>query len=360
MELNHTVLCGVGRLLLGVVCAAGWAGCRGRGEVSETREFLAMGTVASVRAGAAETRPVAEFEAVMRSTFAADEARLSIYRPESEISRLNQAGTNPVAISAETRAILAQALRVAELSGGAFDPTIGPLVRAWGFSGGRVPTAPPDAETLAAARDRVGYRFLHLEKDRASARIPGLFVDLGGIAKGYAVDGAWEQIAGRGGQHVLINLGGNMRVLGEAAPGRPWRVGVRDPFDGERIVGVMKLAPGQALATSGNYERFVTLAGRRYAHIIDPRTGRPVEGMAGVTVRAPTATAADAWSTILFILGVEDGRAALADQKEIDAAWIPDREPREIWMTPDWARDFEPLPEWRAAVRILGEKRPSP
>jgi thiamine biosynthesis lipoprotein len=327
-------------------------GCRGRQEATPPREFMAMGTLASIRTGADEMVSPETVEREVRAEFADLEGRLSIYRPDSEISRLNAAGTNPVAISPATRVILKQAIHYGEVSGGAFDVTIGPLVRLWGFSGGKVPRGLPDEKALEEARKRVGFQLIILDASRVAMREPGMFVDLGGIAKGYAVDCAWTRVQAEGGQNVLINLGGNMRVMGRPASDRLWRVGVRNPFDGDSVMGHLELVPGQAVATSGNYERFMMIEGHRYAHILDPRTSRPVEGMAGVTVLAPTATEADAWSTILFIVGIEAGQALLADHPGIEALWVPDREPHEIRVTPGLAKVFQPVPEWRGLLKI--------
>lgn len=326
-------------------------GCRGRREATPPREFMAMGTLASIRTGADEPVSSETVEREVRSVFSDLEGRLSIYRPDSEISRLNGAGTNPVTLSPGTHQILEQAIHFGELSGGAFDITIGPLVRLWGFSGGKVLPGVPDENALAEVRKRVGFRLIALDANRVAMREPGMFVDLGGIAKGYAVDCAWARVQTLGVRNALVNLGGNMRVMGRPASDRDWRVGVRNPFDGDQILGQVELAPGQAVATSGNYERFVRIGGHRYTHIIDPRTSRPVEGMAGVTVLAPTATAADGWSTTLFILGVEEGMALLADHPGIEALWVPDREPHEVWVTPGFEKVFQPLPEWRGLLK---------
>lgn len=328
-------------------------GCKRQPEALPSREFMAMGTLASIRTGAGEPHSPESVEREVRAVYAEVEARLSLYRPDSEISRLNGAGTNPVAISPETRLILEKSLCFGEWSGGAFDITIGPLVRLWGFSGGKTPSGRPDADSVQAARQRVGFHYLTLGENWAAAQRPGLFVDLGGIAKGYGVDCAWERIRAQGGRNVLINLGGNLRVMGRPAPNRLWRVGVRNPFDGSRILGQLELASGLAVATSGNYERYVMIDGHRYTHIIDPRTAWPVEGMAGVTVLAPTATEADAWSTILFILGPKEGLVLLAQHPGVEALWVPDRDPREIQVTPGFAKVFQPLPEWRETIKQL-------
>jgi thiamine biosynthesis lipoprotein len=132
---------------------------------------------------------------------------------------------------------------------------------------------------------------------------------------------------------MLINLGGNIRVGGQPEPQRQWKVGVRDPFHRTQTVGAIRLPAGWALATSGNYERTVEIDGKRYAHIVDPRTGLPVEGMAGVTVLCPSATAADALSTALFVVGMDGITALLAKIPQCEAIIIPDRAPLELWVT---------------------------
>jgi thiamine biosynthesis lipoprotein len=152
-------------------------------------------------------------------------------------------------------------------------------------------------------------------------------------------------------RNAMVDLGGNLRCRGEPRPGEPWKIGVRDPFDRERLIGVLRLTDGWAVATSGNYERFVTIAGKRYAHILDPRSGYPVEGMAGVTVLAPTATDADALSTTLFVLGPVKGRDVLARKPGCHALYVPDRQPMEIRVSAGFRKFFTPEPSFADHVR---------
>jgi thiamine biosynthesis lipoprotein len=179
-------------------------------------------------------------------------------------------------------------------------------------------------------------------------------LDLGAIAKGYAVDQAWNRLKAAGLTNVLIDLGGNLRSIGEAAPGRGgWRVGVRNPFD-DSLVARFLLRDGEAVATSGNYERFVEIEGVRYAHIMDPRTGAPVTGMAGTTVAAPSAMLADALSTTLFILGPQRGAELLRKHPGCEALWIPDTPTHlAVYATPGMARRLSPIGTAAYALTVV-------
>lgn len=326
-----------------------------------SEEWEVMGTVASLSLPAADAARLQASVAAARDAMEEVNRRVSAYRPDSELSRLNaSAGKGAAPVSDLTRGILLEGLRFAELSDGAFDPTVGPVVRLWGFSGGTAPAAPPDEARLAAARAAVGWRGLRVERGGARLDAPGAFVDLGGIAKGCAVDRVYERLAPGCPRGLLVNLGGNMRVAGAARPGRPWTIGVRNPFDRARILGTLELTNGMAVATSGNYERFVTLEGRRYAHIVDPRTGWPVEGMAGVTILARTAAEADGLSTACFVLGVERGRELLRRVPGSEALWIPDEQPLRLLATPGFAARFRLGAGVAAAVTVLPEPAAGP
>jgi len=164
-------------------------------------------------------------------------------------------------------------------------------------------------------------------------------LDLGAIAKGYAVDVAYDALKAAGHTNLLIDLGGDLRAMGEAAPGRGgWRTGIRNPFRHGENIAQFLLADGEGVATSGNYERFVEIEGIRYAHIMDARTAMPVTGMASVTVIAPTSMLADGLSTTLFVLGVERGAEFLKDYPGSEAVWIPDTPEQPVMLaTPGFA-----------------------
>jgi thiamine biosynthesis lipoprotein len=313
-----------------------------------------MGTFASVSVPAAASDALPDCLSQTSTIFAECDRLLSTYIDTSEVSRINrQAGGEAVAISARTTEMLKLARHYGDLCGGAFDISIKPLMRLWGFREGEPPVSLPDPADLEKLLPLVDYRSVEL--GQATARLPrkGMRIDLGGIAKGYAVDAAYDALVAAGHRDILVNLGGNMRGRGLAAPDRAWRVGVRNPFDRSQLVGAVALPDGWAVATSGNYERFVEIDGRRYAHIMDPRTGLPVQGIAGVTVLSRLGVEADALSTALFVEGMKGAQAILDQAPDTEALLIPDRRPIEIHVTPGFAEHFTPLPAYRDAVRSL-------
>ncbi|MCF7838191.1 MAG: FAD:protein FMN transferase, partial [Candidatus Marinimicrobia bacterium] len=246
---------------------------------------------------------------------------LSVYIPVSAVSRVNAARAGePVTVSAGCYRVLSAALEVARHTGGAFDPTVAPLVALWGFGPSRAVRPAPTAAQVAAGRARCGWALLRLDPpNRVVKEWDDVQLDLGGIAKGYGVDVIAELLAGFGHSDYLVEIGGEVRVAGRAPGGRPWRVGIQKPLWAPSgtlatVQGVLHLTEG-AVATSGDYQQFYEdETGRRRTHIVDPRTGYPPEhDLAGVTVYAPTCQLADALATAFFVLGPTDGLAVLAD-----------------------------------------------
>jgi FAD:protein FMN transferase len=148
------------------------------------------------------------------------------------------------------------------------------------------------------------------------------------------VDVCYDRLLAIGARDFMVNLGGNIRCHGQPCRGEPWTIGVRNPFNTGEIIGTLRLTNGMAVATSGNYERFVVIGIRAYAHIMDPRTGYPVSGMAGVTVVTTNGVQSDALSTALFVLGVDGSKAALSRVGSCEALFIPNQEPLKIVTTP--------------------------
>ena len=302
--------------------------CRMRSRTaSEPRASFAwpaMGTVAEFEA-VGDPAVADRMRNVVADAIAEVESQLSAFKPYSVVSCLNR-GIVDISDDSHAATVLRYALEVAESSGGAFDPTVGPLMRAWGFRGG-VPAVPSDA-VLSNALAGVGWRHVRVEPSaarRLRISADGAEIDLGAIAKGYAVDLAYERLVEAHHTDFLINLGGNIRVSGSPEPSRAeWNIAVRDP-SGRRPPAPLPrpLRDGEAVATSGSYERFVEIDGRRYSHIIDPRTGIPVDnGLGSVSVIAPTAMEADACSTTLFVLGRKAGAAFLAARPGCTAVFI--------------------------------------
>ena len=319
-----------------------------------SRSFRSMGTMATVTLGAAYSDRIEPVTAHVRAIFDRLDREMSSYRPDSTISVLSKkAGVAPVAVSEDTYRVLSLGQHFGTLSGGAFDITVAPLVRLWGFNGAPVPTALPSEQAIRRRVKLVDYRRLVLRDDTAFLPVKGMAVDVGGIAKGYAVDRAYDYCLNSGTRDFLIDFSGNMRASGRPAWDESWQIGVRDPFDPSRIIGKIALHSGMALATSGSYERFVSIAGERFSHIIDPRTGYPVTGTASATVLCADATTADALSTSFFVAGLKGAGDLLKKVPSVEILIVPDRYPPELWVTPGFAKVFTPVPELANAVKIL-------
>lgn len=239
------------------------------------------------------------------------EQQLTVYRDSSDVSHLNRAAAeSTIEVNAGLFGLLAHAASLSADTGGAFDPAAGALIRAW--AGARREERIPTPAELAAARERSGVRHLILDAARRTVkfRVTGLLLNLGGIGKGYALDRVVDLLRTRWGVgSALVQAGGSsVRAIG-TPPGDPrgWLVAVRHPTDDARTVGAVYLND-QALGTSAATFQFFEVGGRRYGHLLDPRTGHPAAGTACASVVAPTAAAADALSTAFFVLGEAGAR----------------------------------------------------
>ncbi len=284
----------------------------------ETQARFVMGTLWTIEARG--PRVGEAIEGAFREIRRLDES-LSTYRPGSELSRANrQAGHAWVPVSAETRELLERSIAYSRESQGAFDPTVGVLVRLWGFK--HLDYRKPADQEIARAAQKVGYQHVHLDP-RLGVRFsrPGIELDLGAIAKGYAVDRALDHLKRGGAVAARVDAGGNQRVYGESPAGKSWLFGIKHPrLEGE-LLGVLPLSD-EAISTSGDAERGFWVDGVRYGHILDPLAGRPVQGMLSVTVVAPTAEQADALSTALYVLGVDRGRRLLQSHPGCSALFV--------------------------------------
>lgn len=311
-----------------------------------------MGTVATIGIVGPDSAQVAGPAYRALVNFHRADSLLSNWTATSAIARVNrEAAAGPVELGPELTRILDTANTIHEASAGAFDPTIEPLVRAWGFLGGE-PHVPGDRE-FARASQLVGWSNVELRGATVRFRQPEVRLDLGGIAKGFAVDQAAALLDGEGLPSFLIDLSGNMILRGAPAGREAWRVGVRDPLDRVDHLGTLDLSD-VAIATSGDYEQFVAADGQRYGHILDPRTGRPVDGMAQVTVIAPTAMLADAWATALFVLGAEEGRRIAAEYEELHCILV-ERNANgalEMWIERDLHSAYAPHPEMEGLTPV--------
>ncbi len=254
------------------------------------------------------------------------EEALSNYRPSSELSRINRlAGRQAVTTDPEVFRLLETSFDYSRRSNGAFDITVGPLMRAWGFF--RASGHFPDGKELAVARAATGWKQVELDAQSrtVSFRAPNMELDLGGIGKGYAVDRVVTLLREAGVQAAFIDAGSStVYALGSPPRKNGWKVLVPEPARRSSSITEVTLRD-QSLSTSGSYEKFFRLNGTTYCHIMDPRTGYPVQRMLQTTVIAPTATETDALSTAMFVLGSRDGRRMLQSIPGASAIWITGR-----------------------------------
>jgi len=257
-----------------------------------------------------------------QATFTRIDSLMSNWTATSEVARINrEAGSAPTPLQPEVARVIATSLKVWRESDGTNDITVEPLVRAWGFLGGKphMPTAGEASEAF----HKVGAQNLAFD---ASARTllykkEGVQIDLGGIAKGFSVDVVMDSLRARGTRNALVEISGNMAAIGHPPDAQGWRIGIRDPRDRMPYFARLPLHD-EAISTSGKYEQFVAANGRTYGHIMDPRTGQPAEGLISVTVIAPTAMMADAWDTPLFVLGPAAARRKAKEREDIAAILV--------------------------------------
>jgi thiamine biosynthesis lipoprotein len=288
-----------------------------------------MGTFARVVAVAADSNTA---KGCIEAAFAEIEKvdkLMSYHKSDSEISELNRDGfRRAVKVSKSTYEVLQKSIGFSKLSNGAFDVTVGPLVDLW-HSAQDANSLPSDAE-LQQARSKVGYDNLIVDANETSVRfaIEGMRVDLGGIAKGYAIDKAVEAMQKNVAVGGMVDIGGEVRCFGLPPAGqKKWRIGLQAPdkakdgFDAGAPLLVLNLTDA-AVATSGHYRRFVTIGGKRYSHIIDPESGHSSESLASVTIICPSATDADALATAVSVIGAEKGLALIATISQTEAILI--------------------------------------
>lgn len=247
---------------------------------------------------------------------------LSAYDEDSEVSLINgQAGLEPVKVSPAVFQIVERSLYFASISEGAFDPTVFPIMKLWGF--GEPEPRVPAARDIEALLGLVDYRKVVLDKEASTVFLEekGMAIDLGAIAKGFAVDVMAETMRKEGITSFLINAGGNVYASGRKPEKTPWTVAVTDPRDPQEFMGIMK-ATDISIVSSGDYQRFFEEAGQRYHHIIDPETGYPAGRSKGTTVFLESSRDADGLSTALFVLGPERSAQVLDKFPGVGAIFV--------------------------------------
>lgn len=278
-----------------------------------------MGTAIVVELWA-ESRAAGEaaIDAVMAEMHRIDRT-MSPHKPDSELSRINrEAGHAAVRLSAEMAALVGRAIEFSRWSDGAFDISYASVGQLYDYRAG---VAPDDA-AVAAAREAIGWQQLLLDRAAGTLRFgqPGMRIDLGGFAKGHAVDRSTAILRERGIAHAMVSAGGDSHLLGDHR-GRPWMIAVRDPRREGAAVAVLPLQD-VAVSTSGDYERFFVKGGVRHHHLIDPRTGRSPLGVRSVTIVADDGLTSEALSKTVFVLGRERGLALIDSLPGVDAVVV--------------------------------------
>lgn len=285
-----------------------------------------MGTTYTIKVRGNEIPPVTVIQDKVTATLDDVDRRMSTYKEDSEISRFNRdEKTDWFDVSKETALVVQKALEVSRRTGGAFDPTVGPLVRLWNFGPGRRDTdQKPSDEAVETARQAIGHEKLEVRLDPPSLRktTPRVELDLSGIAKGYAVDRVAETLETLGIKDYMVEVGGEVRTRGLNDECHPWRIAIEKPDpEGRAIQQVIELKD-RSMATSGDYRNYFEKDGVRYSHLIDPTTGRPIRHrLASVSVRTPTCMEADALATGMIVLGPEKAEE-LARQEGLDVTLL--------------------------------------
>ena len=263
-------------------------------------QFVAMASDCEVRLAGVSAARAQTLAAQAMAEVQRIETKYSRYRTDSVVSQINAAAGSgePIAIDAETAQLLAFATQLFELSDGLFDATSGVLRQVWDFKAGRKPSAQQLAEVLP----RIGWNHVQWNDQTARLMQHGMELDFGGFGKEYAADRAATLLMNEGVRHGLVNLGGDIRVIGPQADGSPWLMGIRHPRQDDAVIASIPITSG-ALATSGDYERFFVEGDQRFCHILNPRTGWPAQHWQSISIIAPVCVAAGAMSTTAMLKG---------------------------------------------------------
>jgi len=275
---------------------------------------MIMGTLVEITVIPGNEKAIREaFEALKKV-----DLLMSTYKEDSEISILNREGKAQV--SEETLEVIEDAIKFSNLTDGAFDITCRPLINLW-KKAKKEEKLPAEME-IEEAISLVGYQRIILEGNQIRLEKKGMQIDLGGIAKGYAVDKAIEALKKNGIKRALVNAGGDLYALGIDPQGEKWQIGVQDPREEDKIIDIIKVKD-KAVATSGDYRRYFTLEGKRFSHIVNPKTGLTVQDVPmSVTIIGPDATTTDALSTGVFVLGPEEGMKLIESLPEVEGMII--------------------------------------
>lgn len=280
--------------------------CNADGQVQRTRDAFLMGGRFDITLVARDSQTAENYIDSAIAEITRIEWLISDWKPASQVSQVNQnAGIRPVKVDREVLELTERAIKISKITNGAFDISFAAMEKIWRFDGSMATM--PSAETVKKAKAKVGYRNIIINRDSATIflKLPGMKIGFGALGEGYAANRCRELLLAKGIKGGLINATGDIQTWGTRASGKPWNIGINDPFNEGALIGVVPL--GGAITTSGSYEKFAMIDGKRYAHIINPSTGYPATGLTSVTVTGPDAEFANALSTSIMVLGKQKG-----------------------------------------------------
>jgi len=249
---------------------------------------------------------------------------ISDWKSDSQVSEVNQnAGIQPVKVDREVFELTKKALYFSEITNGAFDISFAAMDRIWKFDGSM--TTMPSDEAIKKSVEKVGYKNIILDSVESTIflKLKGMKIGFGALGEGYAADKSRDLMLSKGIQSGIVNASGDMIAWGKQPDGKPWNIGITNPFNTEKLVSVVPINNG-AVTTSGSYEKFVVFNGKRYSHIINPATGYPSTGLSSVTVFGPSAEMANGFSTSIMVLGKKEGLKLLSKYPDYSCLMITD------------------------------------
>jgi len=252
------------------------------------------------------------------------EKLISSWDKNSQTSHINaNAGVLPVVVDSELLELINRSINISKLTDGAFDISYASMDKIWKFDGSM--KIMPSGQLIKASVEKVGYQNIVINKNESTVflKLPGMKIGFGAIGKGYAADKAKELLIANGVTAGIINASGDMNTWGKQPNGKEWKVAITNPMNKNNVFATLPVTDG-AVVTSGNYEKYITFNGKRYTHIIDPRTGYPSSGIISATVFAPKAELADALATSVFVMGVEVGLNRINQLPKIECIIIDD------------------------------------
>ena len=290
-----------------------------------TESYTLMGSAFELTVVTHDKAEAQEHIATAKNEIERIELLISSWDSNSETSSINQnAGIKPIKVSKELWDLIDRSQQISKITSGAFDLTFAAVDQIWKFDGSEA--VMPDADLIQASVSKIGYNQVQLNKEQSTVFLPqkGMKISFGAIGKGYAADRAKQLLEARGVVGGIINASGDISTWGTQPDGSPWTIGIVNPMNKEKVFSWFSLEH-KAVVTSGNYEKFIHINGKRYSHIIDPRTGIPSNGIISCTIFASKAELADALATATFVMGVESGLFLIDQLPNTEAILIDDK-----------------------------------